>query len=251
VKNISLMSYRRPFGMTTALCLAVLALGLTRPGSTQAAYNTLVNTYDWSHWNNAYPWGDHHNGSAIMLQAQVALSGSSMTLHAQPTSTNAGYRFKSGTIWCKSIVQVDTSHINWTIDGQFKCSTAPGCWPAMWLDGTQTWPPESDIMEFKGNTTCWQNTFRTSSDVSTKTTVVTDPLGTWHHYKAWINRVDATNVTIDYYIDGVWTDRHTANFSGKPMWLIIDFQTEGSSGTATWTDKWMYGGTIEVGYSSP
>ena len=174
-----------------------------------------------------------------------------MSLHAQPTSANPGYRFKSGTIWCKTIVTVDSSHINWTIDGQFKCSTAPGCWPAMWLDGTQTWPPESDIMEFKGNTTCWQNTFRSSSDVSTKTTAVSNPLTTWHHYKAWINRVDATNVTIDYYIDGNWTARHTANFSGKPMWLIIDFQTEGSSGTATWTDKWMYGGTIEVGYASP
>jgi hypothetical protein len=104
-------------------------------------------------------------------------------------------------------------------------------------------------MEFKGSSTCWQNTFRTSSDVSTKTTVVNDPYGSWHHYKAWINRVSSTDVTIDYYIDGTWTARHTANFTGKPMWLIIDFQTEGSSGSpAAFTDKYLYGGTIEVGY---
>ena len=26
----------------------------------------MCNSYDWNNWNNAYPWGDSHNGSAYM-----------------------------------------------------------------------------------------------------------------------------------------------------------------------------------------
>jgi len=186
-----------------------------------------------------------------MRQSQVSLNGGSMSLHAVKTSAYSGYHFVSGTIWCKTIIKVDSSHLSWTIDGQFKASSAVGAWPSMWLDGTQTWPPESDIFEFKGNSYCWQNTFITSSTVYTKQTYVSNSYGAWHHYKIWMNRVDSSNVTIDYYVDGTWTKRDTANFSGKPMWLIIDMQTEGSSGSpAVFTDKYLYGGTIEIGYSN-
>ncbi len=230
--------------------LAAVLAGAVQVAS--AAYVTVTNSWDWSQWNNAYPWSDHHNGSAIMKQSQVFLNGSSMELRATKTTAYPGYNFVSGTIWAKAIIKVDDEHPNWTIDGQFKASAAVGAWPAMWLDGTQTWPPEIDIMEFKGTSYVWQNTFITSSQVYTKTTYVNNPIGAWHRYKIWMNRVDSTNVTIDYYVDGTWTKRDTANFTGKPMWLIVDMQTEGSSGSpAQFTEKSLLGGTIEVGYGTP
>jgi hypothetical protein len=80
---------------------------------------------------------------------------------------------------------------------------------------------------------------------------VNDPYGTSHTYKIWMNRVDSTNVTIDYYIDGNWKARDTADFTGKDMWLIIDFQTEGSSGTAYFNDSYLTGGGIHIGYTAP
>jgi hypothetical protein len=66
-----------------------------------------------------------------------------------------------------------------------------------------------------------------------------------------MNRVDSTYVTIDYYIDGNWKARDTADFTGKPMNLIIDLQTEGSSGTAYFNDSYLTGGSIEIGYTAP
>ncbi|HET9516377.1 MAG TPA: hypothetical protein VFO77_01495, partial [Actinoplanes sp.] len=64
-------------------------------------------------------------------------------------------------------------------------------------------------------------------------TWVNDP-GSWHRYRAWINKVNATDVEIHYYIkEGdreVETGVHRANFVGKPLWLIMNLQMEGSSG---------------------
>jgi hypothetical protein len=42
----------------------------------------------------------------------------------------------------------------------------------------------------------------------------------------------ATDVIIHYYIDNVWKGQHTANFVGKPMYIIINMQMEGSSGSS-------------------
>jgi hypothetical protein len=94
-----------------------------------------------------------------------------------------------------------------------------------------SWPPESDILEFKGNSNNWFNTFRTSSDVDSTVIGVSAP-GDWHGYRAWITKVSATDVDIHYYLDGVWKAVHHARgFVGKPMWIIINLQMEGSSGS--------------------
>lgn len=107
--------------------------------------------------------------------------------------------------------------------------TARGTWPAFWLTGVNSWPPESDIMEFKGNSTCWQNTY--DGGWEEKLTSVSNA-GNWHTYKAWITKVNNTDVDIHYYIDGVWKAVHRGtNFVNKPMWLIINMQMEGSSGS--------------------
>ncbi len=242
---------RSRFAASVSVCLGVLVINLGTPTETQAGYVTACNSYDWNHWNNAYPWGNAHNGSAYMSSSQVNLQGGWMQMHAQKSGAPSGYNFLSGTIYCKTQVVVDDQHLNWTIDGAFNADPQSGSWPALWLCYAYGWPPECDIMEFKGNANCWQNTFQTSGQTTSHVNWVNDPYGTSHRYKIWMNRVDSTWVTIDYYIDGNWKARDSADFTSKPMWLIIDLQTEGSSGTASFNDTYLTGGSIEIGYTAP
>jgi len=188
-----------------------------------------------SEWNYLYPWGATHNGSARMVgsstdHAYIYLSGSELNLKSVPVSGQGDIHYYSGTIWAKELVTINDQFPNWEVRGDFQCQSARGTWPAFWLTGVNSWPPESDIMEYKGNNTCWQNTARTSSDWSTTLTTVSDPAA-WHTYRVWISKVSDTDVDIHYYIDGVWKAVHKANFVNKPMWIIIDYQMEGSSGT--------------------
>ena len=194
-----------------------------------------------TYWNYYYPWGRDHNGSARMYgyPDHVYPSSGTLTITAQKISWNEGnssaspylaIHYHSGAIHAKEQILINDEYPNYEVKGEFKVPTATGTWPAFWLTGAWTWPPESDIMEFKGNSVNWQNTFRTSSDVSTITSTVSNA-GNWHEYRVWISKVDNTNVSIHYYIDGNWKGMHTANFVGKPLWLIINMQMEGSSGS--------------------
>ena len=189
-----------------------------------------------ANWNYLYPWGPSHNGSAKMVgsstdHSQIYLSNNILYLKATPIANPVDrFHYLSGTVWAKHIVNITDQYPQYEIKGTFQCPSAKGTWPAFWISGTQTWPPESDIMEFKGNNTNWQNTFITSSNVQTVKTVVSSP-ASWHVYRVWINKVNATEVDIHYYIDGAWKAVHRANFVNKPMWVIFDLQMEGSSGT--------------------
>ena len=188
-----------------------------------------------SKWSYLYPWGSDHNGSARMVgsswdHSHIYLNGGVLSCKSTKVSGLGNIHYYSGTIYAKKQVLVTDQYPNWEVRGDFQCESQRGTWPAFWLTGASSWPPESDIMEFKGNTNCWQNTFRTSSDVTSTITAVSSP-GSWHTYRVWIQKIDATNLQIHYYIDGVWKAQHTANFVGKPMWIILDYQMEGSSGS--------------------
>jgi len=67
--------------------------------------------------------------------------------------------------------------------------------------------------------------------VSSSIVGVSSP-GSWHTYRAWITKVNGTDVDIHYYLDGKWIAKHTGrNFVGKPLWVIINLRMEGSSGS--------------------
>ncbi|KAF3164208.1 hypothetical protein TWF225_010995 [Orbilia oligospora] len=194
-----------------------------------------------SFWNYLYPWGPDHNGSARMKQDKVSVSGGVLTLRADRLSSQDGYStanpkpaiwYWSGAVHAKSTVVVNDQFPNWEIRGEFKAPTTKGTWPAFWLTGTQSWPPEIDILEFKGNTENWFNTFRSSSDVSTTKANVGNAASTWHQYRIWATKANSKDVTVHFYVDGDWKGQHNAaGFVGKPMWIIINLQMEGSSGS--------------------
>lgn len=229
---------------------ALLAIPAGATTQAAAAWETVIDGSSFAgrdalqtEWNFLYPWGSDHNGSARMYgsatdNSQIYLSpAGQLNIKASRTSgvgssTSSPYlpiRYRSGAIHAKEQVLVNDTYPNWEVRGEFQAPSARGTWPAFWLTGAWSWPPESDILEYKGNAVNWFNTFRTSSDVSTTTVGVSSP-GSWHEYRVWITKVSATDVDIHYYLDGTWRAVHRANFVGKPLWIIINLQMEGSSG---------------------
>ena len=231
----------------------------------KASWQTVIGTSTFANrsafeatWNYYYPWGRDHNGTARMYgyPDHVYPSNGVLTITANRISWDEGnssadpylpIRYHSGAIHAKHQILINDQYPNYEIKGEFQVPTATGTWPAFWLCGAWTWPPESDIMEYKGNNVNWQNTFRAWNDVSTITTSVYSP-GSWHEYRVWISKSSSSNVNIHYYIDGAWKGMHTANFVGKPMWLIINLQMEGSSGSSgPWGSTTMKARNIYVG----
>lgn len=224
-----------------------------------AAWETVVDATSFAstanftaQWNYLYPWGSDHNGTARMRSQNMALSGGVLTITASPTSGVGNsnkdpylpIHYYSGACYAKTQVLINDQFPNYEIKIDAQVPTGRGTWPAFWITGATSWPPESDIMEFKGNSTCWQNTATgpdwTAVSWQNKLTTVSSA-GNWHTYRAWISKVNATDVDIHYYIDGAWKAVHRAtNFVNKPMWVIINMQMEGSSGTPGPTGNTTY-----------
>jgi hypothetical protein len=216
--------------------------------STFASYSALQAT-----WNYLYPWGSDHNGTARMYASSsdhnhVYLeSGGVLVLKATRITWDEGnsssdpylpIHYHSGAIHGKPQVLVNDQFPNWEVKGDFQAPSARGTWPAFWLTGASSWPPESDILEYKGDPRNWFNTY----DGGWENTIVgVSSPGSWHNYRAWITKVNATDVDIHYYLDGNWVGRHRgSNFAGKPMNIIINLQMEGSSGSPGPTSDTFY-----------
>ncbi|MFK4088225.1 hypothetical protein ACI2LF_29200 [Kribbella sp. NPDC020789] len=243
-----------PFARRTFLLSAAAAgLGGLRPAvaaARPAAWETVIDTGTFANysalqttWNYLYPWGSDHNGSARMYASaddhnHVYLeSGGVLVLKATRITWDEGtsssdphlpIRYHSGAIHAKQQVTVTDRYPDWEIKGEFQAPSARGTWPAFWLTGADSWPPESDILEFKGDARAWFNTY--DGDWDSTIVAVSNP-GGWNRYRAWITKANATDVDIDYYLNDQWIATHRGtNFVGKPMNLIINLQMEGSSG---------------------
>lgn len=193
-----------------------------------------------TYWNNLYPWGSDHNGSARMRAENIAVANDVLTLTSSPSgsvgnSSKTPYlpiHYYSGTVYSKIIPVIDDNWPKWHFKGEFQCESQRGTWPAFWVTGADSWPPESDFMEYKGSSTCYTNTYKNLSGAwSSQGNAVSSP-GNWHTYSVYMTKANATDVTIEYWIDGSLKATHTgANFVGKRFYIIIDYQMEGSSGS--------------------
>lgn len=245
---------RRRFLVAGCAGVAAAAIGTRSAGAASAAaWETVVNGSFASYatlesaWNYRYPWGSDHNGTARMYASasdhnHVYLESSGvLVLKATRISWDEGnssadphlpIRYHSGAVHAKQHVLVNDQFPNWEVRGEFQAPSARGTWPAFWLTGANSWPPESDILEFKGDSRNWFNTYRNANGGWSNTTVNVSSPGSWHGYRAWITKANATDVDIHYYLDGNWVGRHRgANFVNQPLWIIINLQMEGSSGS--------------------
>ncbi|KAJ7637135.1 endo-beta-1,3-galactanase [Roridomyces roridus] len=187
-------------------------------------------------------WGSDHNGRNSTDHSHIALASSTLSLIATPTSNavpptstanpNPAIHYASGAIHAQSQITV-TSANAYTISGEFSSPTAVGTWPAFFQQAVNSWPPETDIGEWKGTANNWFNTFNTSSIV--KSTLVSWPTDlSFHALKAVLTaESNGADVKIDFYMDNVLqTTQYGQGFVGQPLWLIINLQQmEGSSGT--------------------
>jgi beta-glucanase (GH16 family) len=187
--------------------------------------------------------GDDHNGTAKMKEKQVRLLNDELILTADLLGQKEGKSSKdphlpityhSGAVYSKELVCVDDQYTEWILQGDFKAPVDSGTWPAFWITGSETWPPESDILEFKGNNVNWQNTVDGAdwqhTDWQTKKTTVNTAADEWHHYKLRMKKLENNLVGLEYYIDGKLIAAHQANFFTKPFRVVINLQMEQASG---------------------
>ncbi|KAF7761530.1 hypothetical protein Agabi119p4_9522 [Agaricus bisporus var. burnettii] len=204
-----------------------------------------VSTFQ-TYWNYLYPWGSDHNGSARMRgsssdHSHINPASGTLSLIATPTSNpspptsgsdpHPAIHYASGAVHAKSQITV-TRSTGYTISGEFSAPTARGTWPAFWLTAVNSWPPEVDIGEWKGTNQNWFNTFNTSSSV--KSNLVNWPGDlSFHSLKAVLSaESNGADVRIDFYMDNTLrTTQFGKGFVGKPLWLIINLQMEGSAGS--------------------
>lgn len=198
-----------------------------------------------AYWNMFYPWGTDHNGTARMFTENVQIKKEGVL---QITANwNKGkdegkstadphlpIAFHSGAIHLKQQITVTKQLPFWEISGDFKAPTDFGSWPAFWITGAKSWPPEIDMLEFKGDAICWQNTV-TGKDWrntiwTTEKTEINDAATNWHHYKVTMEYIDETHSKVKMYIDGELKSEENKDYTNKPFWLIINLQMEGASG---------------------
>ncbi|KAK7688560.1 Galactan endo-beta-1,3-galactanase [Cerrena zonata] len=186
-----------------------------------------------------YPWGSDHNGSGRMVKGNVNVASGTLSLVATPTSNpvpptsaanpHPAIHYASGAVHAKDHITV-TAGNSYSIYGEFSALTPKGTWPAFWLTAVNGWPPEVDIGEWKGTANNWYNTFNTSSQV--KSDLVAWPTDlSFHSLRADLT-AQGSSVKIDFFMDNqLKATQYGANFAGAPMWLIINLQMEGSSGS--------------------
>ncbi|WMI65702.1 family 16 glycosylhydrolase [Aestuariibaculum sp. YM273] len=198
-----------------------------------------------ANWNMLYPWGKDHNGTARMFPSKVSLkAGGILEISADwnkgkdegesSSDPHLPIAFHSGAIHLKQQIKVTKQNSYWEISGDFQAPTDYGTWPAFWITGAKSWPPEIDMLEFKGNDTCWQNTVSGKdwrhTIWTTEKTVINDAASVWHHYKVTIEYIDEEFSKVKMYIDGVLKSEEIKDYTNKPFWLIINLQMEGASG---------------------
>src|SRR5205814_2780586 len=113
--NNSAREQQTQFGVTNEVEAAAVSWVTVLPTTSFSSYST--------YWNNLYPWGSDHNGSARMRSQNIATSGGVLTMTAYPgtVSDKASIHYFSGTCYAKQQVNVSASWPKWRVSGEFQC----------------------------------------------------------------------------------------------------------------------------------
>lgn len=226
--------------IVAAFGLLKVASGIAVPSSLNKRADTIIpsdsfNSFS-TYWNYNYPWGTDHNGAARMDESQVSVSDDVLTLTSTPvtgqpaTSGGIAINYLSGTVYAKSTFTVAEGG-GYDLTADFIAPTEKGTWPAFWLTAVSGWPPEIDVAEWKGDGKISFNTFNTSSSV-TAVDIDYPNEDDWHTVKAEIRGEDSSDVSVNFYLDGTLeSTQYGSGYIGAGLYLIIDYQMEGSSGS--------------------
>lgn len=184
-----------------------------------------------------YPWGDTHNGAALMSSAQVSIIHDAYLQlrsdYTGPQADNADLSYNSGTVYAKQHFTVEADG-GLDMQANFVAPVAEGTWPAFWLDGVNSWPPEIDLAEWKGTGKVSFNTFNTSSEVAALDVDYPTPSTAWHTILVELRpESDGTTLKADFYMnEELVTTQYGDGMVGQPFYMIIDYQMLGSSGSS-------------------
>lgn len=180
-----------------------------------------------------YPWGDTHNGAALMNASQATIIHNAYLQLESLYTGDADYAYTSGTVYAKQHFTVEADG-GLDFQANFVAPVAQGCWPAFWLDGVNNWPPEIDLAEWKGTGKISFNTFNTSSEVAAQDYDYSTPTTAWHTILVELRAEDdGTTLKASFYInDELYTTQYGDNMVGEPFYMIIDYQMLGSSGSS-------------------
>ncbi|KAF9891830.1 hypothetical protein FE257_003315 [Aspergillus nanangensis] len=223
--------------LLTLLAISPLTYGATLiPTTCFDDYSSLEEYFSY-----LYPWGEDHNGSARMVgnssnHEYVSVESGTLTLVAKPVSgqppTSGGQEinYLSGAVHSTDPITVEAGS-GFNIQAEFQATTATGTWPAFWLNGDWTWPPEIDMAEWKGSGDISFNTFNSSSEVQALDVEYPSP-DDFHTVRTEIRDIDGSNISVKFFLDDTEvTTQYGADYVGKPLNLIINLQMEGSSGS--------------------
>lgn len=133
-----------------------------------------------------------------MSSSKVSIGSGQVTLTADPvsgqspTSDGIAINYISGTIYAKDTFTVQTSG-GYDFSGQFLASTTTGTWPAFWLSGSDTWPPEIDMAEWKGTGKVSFNSLGINDQWITKDVTYANP-GSWHNITTTVRDLNGVDV---------------------------------------------------------
>ncbi|KAF5619243.1 pectate lyase C [Fusarium tjaetaba] len=184
-----------------------------------------------TYWNYLYPWGATHNGGARMDEEHVSVTDGVLTLTAEPRDDQEDpIHYLSGAIHAKSTFTVSAGG-GYDISAEFIAPVDRGTWPAFWLNAASGWPPEIDIAEWKGSGKISFNTFNTSDEVTALDRDYPNP-EEWHSVRAELRDENGHDVRVKFFLDGVeQTTQYGRDYIGAGLRLIVNYQTEGSSGS--------------------
>lgn len=195
-------------------------------GQTTVIPSDSFSSFD-SYWNMLYPWGTDHNGGARMTADQVSVSQGHLVITAEtasgePPAEHGGNQipinYLSGAIHAQNTLTVAAGG-GFDFSAEFTATVDQGTWPAFWVTGANSWPPEIDIAEWKGSGDISFNTFNTSSEVTALDVPYPSP-EQWHSVLAEVRDVNGVDVSVDFYLDGSHVSQQGgANYVGAPLWL--------------------------------
>lgn len=193
-----------------------------------------------SQWYKGYPWyANYHNHSAVHRDSNVVVSGGRVLLKATKRGDNEWIKNSSGQTGYSDSINGGTwkRYVAWTgvisinskvynkgsyIEGSFKQPNSPrGYWTAFWLNGRDSWPPETDMFEYlssKGTSTWYTATHGGTEGAGWQTSSAVGNLRTQYHTFA----IDWGYNYMTMYVNGSAYFKAPDTSYQKNMYLILN-----------------------------
>ena len=167
--------------------------------------------------------------TAAYSSANVTEKGGTLnlTLARTPvTSSRGAYPYTGALVTTRGHFTFTYGYVEWRVYLPESAGGLVADWPALWADGTGTWPStgELDVMEgLNGNAAGHFISSSGSAGVFT-----TGPIHGWHTFgAAWQQGM------VTYYYDGQQVGAITKDITGDPMFLVMDNTIAATSPSAS------------------